>query len=144
MKYAKDKKGFTLVEMLVVIAIIAVLVAIIIPTVMSATTKAKAATDAANLRSVLGQANNAALLGHGIESAKNADIEVPPCKSYPSAKMQLLFVYPGFIDVYYVDGDNYYTLDYFSDLAENGKTEISAAAPSTADYDNAEWYTFGE
>ena len=47
-----NKKGFTLIEMLVVIAIIAVLVAIIIPTVTSATTKAAAATDAANLRSI--------------------------------------------------------------------------------------------
>ena len=46
-----NKKGFTLIEMLVVIAIIAILVAIIVPTVTSATTKAKAATDAANLRS---------------------------------------------------------------------------------------------
>ena len=47
-----NKKGFTLIEMLVVIAIIAVLVAIIIPTVTSATNKAACATNAANLRSV--------------------------------------------------------------------------------------------
>jgi len=47
-----NKKGFTLVEMLVVIAIIAVLVAIIVPTVSNSTKKAKAAADAANLRSV--------------------------------------------------------------------------------------------
>lgn len=46
-----NKKGFTLIEMLVVIAIIAVLVAIIVPTVTSSTDKAAAATDAANLRS---------------------------------------------------------------------------------------------
>ena len=46
-----NKKGFTLVEMLVVIAIIAILVAVIVPTVTSSTKKAKAATDAANLRS---------------------------------------------------------------------------------------------
>lgn len=45
-----NKKGFTLIEMLVVIAIIAILVAIIVPTVTSATTKAAAATNAANLR----------------------------------------------------------------------------------------------
>ena len=51
MKKLTNKKGFTLIEMLVVIAIIAILVAIIIPTVTSATTKANAATDAANLRS---------------------------------------------------------------------------------------------
>ena len=47
-----NKKGFTLIEMLVVIAIIAVLVAIIIPTVTSATGKAEAAANAANLRSI--------------------------------------------------------------------------------------------
>ena len=46
-----NKKGFTLIEMLVVIAIIAVLVSIIIPVVGNSTAKAKAATDAANLRS---------------------------------------------------------------------------------------------
>ena len=52
----KNKKGFTLIEMLVVIAIIAILVAIIVPTVTSATNKAKYATDAANLRSALAEA----------------------------------------------------------------------------------------
>ena len=46
-----NKKGFTLIEMLVVIAIIAILVAIIIPAVSSSTDRAAAAADAANLRS---------------------------------------------------------------------------------------------
>lgn len=51
MKKLTNKKGFTLIEMLVVIAIIAILVAIIIPVVTSATDKAAAATNAANMRS---------------------------------------------------------------------------------------------
>lgn len=55
MKKLTNKKGFTLIEMLVVIAIIAVLVAIIIPVISSATTKAAAATDAANMRSYKAQ-----------------------------------------------------------------------------------------
>ena len=58
-----NKKGFTLIEMLVVIAIIAVLVAIIIPTVSSATVKAAAAADAANLRAIVAEASTDFLAG---------------------------------------------------------------------------------
>ena len=58
-----NKKGFTLIEMLVVIAIIAVLVSIIIPTVTSATDKAAAATNAANLRSVKAELTTKMLTG---------------------------------------------------------------------------------
>ncbi len=46
-----NKKGFTLAELLVVVAIIAVLVAIAIPIFTSQLEKAKEATDAANIRS---------------------------------------------------------------------------------------------
>ena len=50
LKKFTNKKGFTLMEMLIVVAIIAILVAIAIPTFSSALSKAKAATDAANIR----------------------------------------------------------------------------------------------
>ena len=50
-----NKKGFTLIEMLVVIAIIAILVAIVIPTVTNATTKATEAKEVANVRSAIAQ-----------------------------------------------------------------------------------------
>lgn len=50
-----NKKGFTLIEMLVVIAIIAVLVAIIIPVISAATEKAKESSDAANIRAAIAQ-----------------------------------------------------------------------------------------
>ena len=59
-----NKKGFTLIEMLVVIAIIAVLVSIIIPTVANSTKKASAAADAANLRSVLAEVTTGYLTGN--------------------------------------------------------------------------------
>ena len=45
-----NKKGFTLMEMLIVVAIIAVLVAIAIPVLSGTLEKAREATDAANLR----------------------------------------------------------------------------------------------
>ena len=50
LKKLTNKKGFTLMEMLIVVAIIAVLVAIAIPTFSGALTKAKEAADVANIR----------------------------------------------------------------------------------------------
>ena len=51
MKRLKSSKGFTLMEMLIVVAIIAVLVAIAIPTFTTSLNRARLATDQANIRS---------------------------------------------------------------------------------------------
>lgn len=50
LKKLNNKKGFTLMEMLIVVAIIAVLVAIAIPVFNGALTKSKEAADVANIR----------------------------------------------------------------------------------------------
>lgn len=50
MKKMNNKRGFTLAELLIVVAIIAVLVAISIPVFTSQLAKAQASTDAANVR----------------------------------------------------------------------------------------------
>lgn len=50
LKKFTNKKGFTLMEMLIVVGIIAVLVAIAIPTFTNQLEKARESTDAANLR----------------------------------------------------------------------------------------------
>lgn len=50
------EKGFTLVEMLIVVAIIAILIAIAIPMVNKALERAREATDAANERAAVGLA----------------------------------------------------------------------------------------
>lgn len=52
----KSNNGFTLIEMLVVVALIAILLAIAVPMVNSSMEKAREATDAANERSALGLA----------------------------------------------------------------------------------------
>lgn len=63
MKKLKNSKGFTLMEMLIVVAIIAVLVAIAIPTFTNQLEKAREATDMANIRSAYAEVMASALTG---------------------------------------------------------------------------------
>ncbi len=67
----KNEKGFTLMEMLIVVAIIAVLIAIAIPTFNSSLNKARVATDEANIRSGYATAM-AEMLAGDIEPADDA------------------------------------------------------------------------
>lgn len=60
-KTLHNKKGFTLAELLIVVAIIAVLVAIAIPIFSSQLEKAKEATDAANIRAAYAEVSTEAL-----------------------------------------------------------------------------------
>lgn len=58
-----NKKGFTLAELLIVIAIIAILIAIAIPAFGGALNNAKIQTDHANMRSAYAMAQSATLQG---------------------------------------------------------------------------------
>ena len=126
-----NKKGFTLIEMLVVIAIIAVLVAIIIPTVSSATEKAGAAANAANLRSVYAEVQTDILsIGDGDDdkgyvtwsdgtpSLANAPVAAKAGTTEKNDPMQIKADGDNFI-VYYTSETN--TIDYFAGIAEDGK-----------------------
>ena len=132
-----NKKGFTLIEMLVVIAIIAVLVAIIVPAVGSSTIKAQASTDAANLRSVMSAAT--------IEYATNGDltgleVTAPAAKSVDADSVEIYMVGDELI-AYYTDGTDYYDIAAFTVVAEGqedtttGKTitEVTAVASKPAE-----------
>ena len=55
MKFIKNKKGFTLAELLIVVAIIGILVAVSIPIFTTQLNKAKDATNASNARAIYAQ-----------------------------------------------------------------------------------------
>ena len=135
----KNRKGFTLIEMLVVIAVIAVLVAAVVPTVTDATKKARAATDAANLRAVLGVLNVDVLSEEKTVDEVIADSLHPTSKMDPNAVLTVVYNKPGFIDVYYRNGDIYYGLDYLLEVATKTTSSLSTAKPSVPD--GSVWYT---
>lgn len=65
----KNKKGFTLAELLIVVAIIGVLVAVSIPIFTSQLEKSREATDLANIRSAYAEASAALLSEEGTTTA---------------------------------------------------------------------------
>ena len=71
-KVRKDKKGFTLAELLVVVAIIGVLVAVSIPIFTSQLEKARDAVTASNVRAAYAEAQTAWLTGS--DSGNNATV----------------------------------------------------------------------
>ena len=73
MRKMKNKKGFTLMEMLIVVAIIAILIASAIPTFAASLNKARVATDEANIRSGYAQVMTEVLTGDfNVEEGKGA------------------------------------------------------------------------
>ena len=139
----RNKKGFTLIEMLVVIAIIAVLVSIVIPVVDSATSKAEAAVDAANLRNVMGQLNGALANTNKMDANQAQKLITADSRMYPGAKLLVVYQNPGFIDAYYMIDGQYYGLKYFSSIAQfgmEGADGISTEEPTGEGY---EWYEAG-
>ena len=57
-KFMKSKKGFTLVELMIVVVIMAILVAVAVPIFSAVTANAKAKTCIGNQRNIVSQINN--------------------------------------------------------------------------------------
>ena len=146
LKKFTNKKGFTLMEMLIVVAIIAVLVAIAIPTFTSALEKAKSATDLANIRSGYANAQISAitdektgtyiLQADGTVKLYAAGVDGYKCAGSsdkaPSGSVGGSFAVnaDGDTGVKWSEGANiYYTVTETSGVAK--VTKISTTAPTT-------------
>ena len=123
-----NKKGFTLIEMLVVIAIIAVLVSIVVPAVGNSTVKAQAATDAANLRSVAAEIAIDYLADNDLDKAYTMD-----CKLAGAEDCDVVAYLDGDEIVCYVtvDTNKYYTIEQLSTAANDGNKPTAGALPAT-------------
>lgn len=84
----KNKKGFTLMEMLIVVAIMVILVAVSVPVFSNKLNDAKKAADSANLQSAKSVAYSAAMLGekgqgtYYYDAASGTLISGTPAASY--------------------------------------------------------------
>ena len=125
----RKKLGFTLIEMLVVIAVIALLVSVVVPTVGTNISKAKATTDAANLRSVLGQVNTLLVGGSKLDASVASNLQTADSIMCPGASTYILYCDTHFVDTYYVLGDAYYGIDYFSEIAATGESDEPTTKP---------------
>ena len=139
----RNIKGFTLIEMLVVIAIISILVAIVISAVGNSTDKAKAATDVVNLRAIDAELNIHVLSNQKTIPEILSTVSHPTSQLDPDAVIYAVYSHPGFIEVFYVSGDVYYGFDYLSELATNGPKSPKLAQIGTAkpDIPGGIWYT---
>ena len=84
----KNKKGFTLMEMLIVVAIMVVLVAVAVPTFTSQVNNAKKAADDANIRAARSVAattylvNGTAITNNYFDAEKGTISSTKPTKAY--------------------------------------------------------------
>ena len=112
LKKLQNKKGFTLMEMLIVVAIIAVLVAIAIPVFNGALTKSKEAADVANVRATYAEWQTAMLT----ENTK-APADKEAFLKGPTGNDTLTLNYPNKLTV--ADGTITYTASKLTDTAND-------------------------
>ena len=79
------KKGFTLIELIVVIVIIAILVAALTPAILGVIRRANEAADQADARTIMMAASVAELTKTGAANITNADIRAQISGGIPSA-----------------------------------------------------------
>ncbi len=124
LKKLNNKKGFTLMEMLIVVAIIAVLVAIAIPVFNGALTKSKEAADVANVRALYAEWQVGILTENKDIPATKDDFLAGPDKN---GKTEFTFNY--------ADGKLTYT---------NGKIEYAATKLADANGNKTYTWTLGQ
>ena len=138
----KNKKGFTLGELVIVILVVTVLLAVVAPSMIRSTAvmmkKAHAAADAASLRSSITNVSAELLEGKTMGDISSSMSRLD-CESDPEASLWINYNKPISLSAYFVDIDRYYSIEYLSEVALNGSSELETKEPLTLGF----WYEAG-
>ena len=139
----KKQKGFTVLELIIVILLLTILVAVIFPAVFRTTDKimarSRATADLANLRNTLLTIQQDLLIGEGMSDI-SMDLKPVDSQLNPDAELLINYSKPVTLELYFVAGDTYYSLDYLLEVAEKGYSDQSTKKPFTLGF----WYRPGE
>ena len=118
-----NKKGFTLAELLIVVAIIAVLVAIAIPVFSSQLEKSREAVDAANIRAAYAEISADALTGDLPDDMSKYNVEL----KQQTEKWGTKFDFPANLEeaTDAVEPTKGTTVTFTYDAADGGKVKAS-------------------
>ena len=138
----KRNKGFTVAELVAVIFVLTILIVGIAPFLIRSTTtimqKAHAAADAASLRSTITNVTAELVEGKNMKEIAAA-MNRTDCETDPNADLWLNYNKPVSLSAYFVDGDKYYSIDYLSQIALEGATDLNTKEPLTLGF----WYEAG-
>lgn len=127
MKKFKNNKGFTLMEMLIVVAIIAILIAIAIPTFTNQLENAREAADIANIRSTYAVAMAGYLTTDGVDGVW---AECEQTMTQKKADWQNTALWPSYLNggtsVSVANGDTVYV-----QIDADGVATVTTTEPTT-------------
>ena len=101
--------------------------------------RTRATADLANMRNALLTIQQDLLINEGMS---DISLELEPIASElnPDAELLINYSKPVTLELYFVDGDVYYGLDYLLEVAEKGYSDHSTKKPFTLGF----WYRPGE
>ena len=139
----KNGKGFTVGQLVVVVLCLTILVSVLAPFIIRSTSrimiKSHAAADAATLRSTVTNISMELLEDKGMREISE-HLQPISCQTDPNARLWINYTKPVSLDAYFVNGDDFYSIDYLTEVAAHGASELDLKKPFSLGF----WYEAGE
>ena len=125
MERKRNQKGFTLAELLIVVAIIAVLVAIAIPVFSAQLEKSREATDLSNIRSAYATLVADYLNNDSAATAKSVEVDAKQKEDGWKISHELEVMRDGSASAYSIENYNEGTTSWVVTINNDGTIEVS-------------------